>query len=185
MNTPLCVAHGKPILPSKLRDGSKTRGCSSCTRKYRQNRAEKNLPIPPPNKRLCKTHKEPITLPNWKVGHRTTGCRECERNRKHNPKIRKQLNEKWINTFISCVNHPNRRCNRSYYVCNRARICGSCISRVAGGSFSRGYIRRHRRSGAVRAIRESQMGLRGRPNAIKTFAAIVGLREPDLNFPRR
>src|ERR1700688_462271 len=41
---------------------------------------------------------------------------------------------RWEAEFITCDNHPHRRCNRSKYVLSRTRRCSSCANHRADGS---------------------------------------------------
>lgn len=65
---PLCRLHGKPIRPSRWRNGSRTSGCAGC---------EKKIIMPPDKKRLCKEHKIPIYRRRWWDGYRNKGCPLC------------------------------------------------------------------------------------------------------------
>jgi hypothetical protein len=126
-----------------------------------------NDEIPPPNKRLCVKHQRPICVSKWKHGYRTNGCAKCAYEWRRSPKARKRREKRWDETFISCSFHDDRRCNRSYFVCNGKRRCCSCLHRNVpskGGAKKVGHIKierkrkynkmlRHRRFYGPAAIR--------------------------------
>lgn len=100
-------------------------------RKYKA--AHKKDRVPPPHKRLCKIHSRPIQPSKWRQGNRTTKCTLCVNMYNRSPKNEARREKRWQENFIPCIKHPDRRCNRSVFVHNARRACGSCITRTPDG----------------------------------------------------
>lgn len=84
------------------------------------------LLLPPPEQRLCSRHGLPICPSNWYRHHYKTGCSKCSNEKIRSPEARQRRTRKWESGFISCRNHPNRRCNKCRYVATAIRRCASC-----------------------------------------------------------
>jgi hypothetical protein len=97
--------------------------------------------IPPPEQRLCKKHGKPIMPNQWRSRHYITGCAKCVTERIRSPKARKRRKEKWEKNFISCARHPERRCNKSRYIRDGVRRCGSCSVAKSDGTKRPAYQR--------------------------------------------
>jgi hypothetical protein len=152
--------------------------------------------IPPPEQRLClkigkdgKPHNRPICPGMWRTRHRTTGCAKCVREQNQSPQARKKRAERWSLQFISCINHPGRRCQKSLYVHNR-RKCRSCFSKKADGTRRPSYRRSHwktpshRRAVQRQSYRKSMERRRhgrGRMRAIRLFERSTGMSITDVN----
>lgn len=89
--------------------------------------------VPPPEERLCVKHGRPITVKDWLKGCRTSECALCKNIRHRCPQTRSRRAQRWDNGFVSCIIHLDRRCNRSFYVHNGNRKCGTCHTRNAEG----------------------------------------------------
>lgn len=48
---------------------------------------------------------------------------------------RQSREKKWKETFISCIRHLDRRCNRSRYIHSGSRRCATCGSKDAQGNY--------------------------------------------------
>jgi len=114
--------------------------------------------IPPPEKRLCRKHGKPICPSLWAKKYRTVGCAGCLRERARSPESRKRRNERWHKEFISCIRHPERRCNRSVYVSMASRKCASCHSHYVDGSPKPSYSRRRNKSSPLKQAMDRRSG---------------------------
>jgi hypothetical protein len=107
--------------------------------------------IPPPKQRLCPKHGKPIRPSAWARGYRKSGCAKCSSEYSHSPEAQKRRAAKFDaalknyrkgeGNFIPCIKHPDRICNRSYYVLSGGRRCGSCRNRRIDGSKRAAYMR--------------------------------------------
>jgi len=53
--------------------------------------------------------------------------------------------ERWSTSFIACIRHPERRCNRSGYVRKGNRKCSTCGSLDSTGRRKPSYLRHWKR----------------------------------------
>lgn len=77
---------------------------------------------------ICPKHNRPIKPSRAKAG-RKTGCSKCYNEWRSLPQAKVKRAVKWEKFFISCAYHPNRRSNKSCYVCSGLRRCTSCNKR--------------------------------------------------------
>jgi hypothetical protein len=63
---------------------------------------------------------------------------------------------KWDSEFISCKNHPNRRCKRALYVFNRHRFCSSCSNHRSSDGSRKPAYQRHMSAEAWRERRANK-----------------------------
>ena len=102
------------------------------------------VPLPAPEQRLCqkigkdgKPHNRPIIPSSWLRGCRTTCCSKCSNEHHRLPEFKKRREEHWEKEFIACVNHPNRKCQKSQYkTTNGQRLCSFCLRRRKDGSLT-------------------------------------------------
>lgn len=143
-----CSRHGKSVPPARWRNGHRT-GCIVCLKIY----WEKNKVVPPPEERMCLRHNKPICPGSWIKGCRHSECANCVRERRCSPKAKARRAQRWDSVFVVCVNHPNKQCNRSFYVRGGGRRCLSCRSRYPDGSYRAAVIRNGRKKSYSRVIK--------------------------------
>ena len=91
--------------------------------------------VPPAAERMCERHNKPICPSRWRNGFRKCGCSRCGTELTTSRKWQARRAKKWDKTFIFCIGHPDRRCNRAMYVNNGHRYCASCNDRASDGSY--------------------------------------------------
>ena len=67
------------------------------------------------------------------------------RERYRSSESRDERELKWNNTFIPCIRHNDRRCNRSNYVKDGHRRCATCFKKHADGSMRLSCLLRQRK----------------------------------------
>lgn len=98
--------------------------------------------------------------------------------------------KRWESEFISCTNHPDRRCNRSRFVRRQERVCGSCHIRKADGKkrsegkrrITPGLLERKKRMTRKRGyekILKNRRQLKSKMSGIKLFERNTGLMLPE------
>lgn len=179
----MCLKHNQPIYPSHWKKGRRTGGCSKCKSDYEKSRS-KAVIVPSPEKRLCVKHNRPIMPSQWRRGHKRTGCSKCRRERMRSPATKSRRELKWQKQFIFCIRHPNRRCNRSTYVMNGMRRCGSCIVRSLNGHHKPAYERVLRKNRYNKsAERRKRNGLqRNTLRGLELFGRISGFPVKSLGL---
>ena len=133
--------------------------------------------IPPPEKRLCERHNKPICPSKWRSGFRKCGCSRCGTELKTSPSWRKRREKKWDSKMISCIYHPNRRCNRSAYVRDGHRHCSSCRIRLSDNSYRPHVKAQWGKRGLRRIMERRKQGSQFHHSALrgfKLFSRIVG-----------
>ena len=91
--------------------------------------------VPPPEERVCKRHNKPICPSRWRNGLRNCGCSRCGTELTMSPKWKERRRKKWNTKIITCIDHPDRRCNQAEYICTGHRYCSSCKDRLQDGSY--------------------------------------------------
>lgn len=175
----LCERHLKPINPSRWINRCRKVGCRECTEDLK-NRTS----VPISGNRACIRHKKPITPSSWKQGHRTTGCSDCIRERANSTELVNSRIQKWKTSFITCRNHPERRCNLARFKNNASRLCSSCNGRRYDGTAKPSRINlRNKASYKKSMTKRNKLGASGRSmNVLQIWERCTGML---AEFPRR
>jgi hypothetical protein len=138
--------------------------------------------VPPPEKRLCKKHGKPIYPSKWLEKHRTTECSKCVNNRTRSPQARARRAKKFDEGDIRCINHPERKANRSQYVLMARRKCGSCSVKWADGTLRPSFNRHNKKASNKRnyrrAVKCRERYLGGTLYGLRLFERLTGMQIP-------
>ena len=110
---------------------------------------------------MCKKHGKPIMPSAIKNSCKTCWCSQCKKEWKLERK--KYRSKQWEENFISCSNHPGRRCNRSTYVASNGKHCSYCCSHRKDRSSRPAYKRQRYwnllRKNAKRILAQHELSL--------------------------
>jgi hypothetical protein len=141
-------------------------------------RTTRTCKVPPPEKRVCIRHNKPICPSRWRNGFRNSGCSVCTTLEMATPKRKEKRKKRWDSTFIFCIYHPDRRCNRSQYIRDGHRYCASCRDRLEDNSY-RPQVRKKWAKKELRRIMERRkQGSQFHHSALRgfeLFSRIVGV----------
>lgn len=91
----------------------------------------------------CLHHPDHFVTPCKQEHGRHTGCAKCTHGSQTSLEARIRRAKRWDSKFIPCVKsrHADRRCNRSQYVADGHRRCGSCKAHNSCGERTTSYQR--------------------------------------------
>src|SRR6266478_1204022 len=124
----------------------------------------------------CLKHLDKFVCPSRQKVGRHTGCTTCKYELRISTQAKEKRANKWGKQFIACALHSERRCNRSTYIGNGKRRCGSCKSRSANGILKSSHKKRVLRAARKRRHEERMISAAEQPLNRKSIVEILRMK---------